>query len=92
MPELFRQYGFIFLFFSHEHEPVHIHVRGHGGDAKFTWDGEGFILTEKHNIKQVDLKRIERAVHENADLILARWHELFGPIYDEDEDWQDMVF
>ena len=44
MPELFRQYGFIFMFFSREHEPIHVHVRGHNGDAKFNWDGEGFEM------------------------------------------------
>lgn len=38
MPELFRQYGFVYLFFSKEHEPIHVHVRGHDGDAKFNWD------------------------------------------------------
>ena len=44
MPELFRQYGFVFLFFSHEHEPIHVHVRGHNGDAKYVWDGDGFTF------------------------------------------------
>lgn len=28
MPELFRSFGFIFMFFSREHEPIHVHVRG----------------------------------------------------------------
>ena len=51
MTELFRQYGFIFMFFSHEHEPIHVHVRGHNGDAKFVWDGEGFVLESSNNIK-----------------------------------------
>jgi len=95
MSELFRQFGFVFLFFSHEHWPVHLHVRGHGGDAKFVWDGDGFCLTEKHNLKKGDLERITRAVHENSDLILARWHELFGPWDDEydnyEEDYENLV-
>ena len=51
MPELFRQYGFVFLFFSHEHEPIHVHVRGHNGDAKYVWDGDGFTLDSSHGIK-----------------------------------------
>jgi hypothetical protein len=29
MHELFRQYGFVFMFFSKEHEPIYVHVRGH---------------------------------------------------------------
>jgi hypothetical protein len=51
MPELFRQYGFIFMFFSREHEPIHVHVRGHNGDAKFNWNGEAFVMEYSHNIK-----------------------------------------
>ena len=78
MPELFRQYGYVFLFFSREHEPIHVHVRGHNGDAKFVWDGEGFRLEYSHGIKQNDLARIERAIHENSDIILNRWYEIFG--------------
>ena len=49
MPELFRQYGYIFLFFSHEHEPIHVHVRGHNGDAKYNWTGEGFGKEDDEN-------------------------------------------
>ena len=78
MPELFRQYGFIFLFFSHEHEPIHVHVRGHNGDAKYNWTGEGFELEYSHNIKANDLRRIERMIAENTDIIINRWYEIFG--------------
>ncbi len=28
MPEIFRAFGFTFLFFSHDHEPIHVHVIG----------------------------------------------------------------
>ncbi len=87
MPELFRQSGFIFMFFSHEHEPIH--VRGHNGDAKFVWDGEGFVLENSNNIKSNDLKRIERAIHENADIIINRWYEIFKP--EDDENQENMV-
>jgi hypothetical protein len=90
MPDLFRLFGFVFLFFSHEHTLVHVHVRGHGGDAKFVWDGEGFFLEESNGIKINDLKRIERAVQENADLILSRWYEFFGS-FEQDEDYEDLV-
>ena len=86
MPELFRQYGFVFLFFSHEHEPIHVHVRGHNGEAKYIWDGDGFTFDYAHGIKNNDLKRIERAIHENSDIILNRWYEIFGQTYNEDDD------
>jgi len=44
MPELFRAFGFVFMFFSLEHAPIHVHVIGNDGDAKFEWDGENFNL------------------------------------------------
>ena len=77
MSELFRQFGFVFLFFSREHEPIHVHVRGHNGDAKYTWNGETFELEYMHEIKTNDLKRIERVIEENTDIIIKRWHEIF---------------
>ena len=85
MPELFRQYGFVFLFFSKEHEPIHVHVRGHDGDAKFNWDGEGFVMEYAHNIKANDLKRIERMIAENTDIIINRWYELFKTADEDDK-------
>ena len=65
------------MFFTREHEPIHVHVRGHDGDAKFNWDGEGFVMEYAHNIKANDLKRIERMIAENTDIIINRWYELF---------------
>ena len=77
---------FEILFFSHEHQPIPVDVRGHNGDAKYVWDGEGFALESTHGIKANDLKRIERAIHENADIILNRWYEIFGDTDNEDDD------
>ena len=61
MPELFRLYGFLFMFFSHEHEPMHVHVIGNDGEAKFSWDGNQFVLERARNLKTNDLKKIKRA-------------------------------
>lgn len=72
-----------------EHEPIHVHVRGHNGDAKYVWDGEGFSLETSHGIKANDLKRIERAIHENSDIIINRWYEIFGDTDCEGENEQD---
>ena len=41
------------------------------------WDGEGFVMEYAHNIKANDLKRIERMIAENTDIIINRWYELF---------------
>ena len=78
MPEVFRFYGFSFFFYSKEHEPIHIHVEGNGGMAKFEWNGEQFVLVEKHNIKANDMKKIKAAIDENADIIISRWNEHFN--------------
>lgn len=78
MPEVFRFFGFSFFFYSKEHEPIHIHVEGNGGMAKFDWDGEHFVLDEKHNIKANDMKKIKAAIDENIDIIISRWNEHFN--------------
>lgn len=46
--------------------------------AIFDWNGKEFILREKHNIKNNDLKRITLVIEENADIILKRWQSYFG--------------
>jgi hypothetical protein len=78
MPELFRMYGFLFMFFSHEHEPMHVHVIGNEGEAKFSWNGERFVLEKSRNVKHNDLRRIKDAILSNSDIIVKRWNELFG--------------
>ncbi len=80
MPELFREYGFVFLFYSREHEPMHVHVRGNDGEAKFNWDGTTFVLDYSTNIKANDLKRIKQMIDENKDIIEKRWKELFEDV------------
>ena len=71
-------YGFLFMFFSHEHEPMHIHVIGNEGEAKFSWDGDKFVLEKSRNVKRNDLRRIKSVISSNSDIIVKRWKELFG--------------
>ena len=78
MPELFRMYGFLFMFFSHEHEPMHVHVIGNEGEAKFSWNGERFVPEKTRNVKRNDLRRITSVISINSDIIIKRWIELFG--------------
>lgn len=78
MPELFRAFGFTFLFFSHDHEPMHVHVIGNGGDAKYVWNGREFAFYEQHGIKAGDLKRIKGLIDENTDIIKRSWIIFFG--------------
>lgn len=78
MPEIFRFFEFSFFFYSREHEPPHIHVEGKDGMAKFEWNGERFVVCERHNVRASDFKKIHMAVDDNADLIIQRWKEYFG--------------
>lgn len=78
MPELFRMYGFLFMFFSHEHEPMHVHVIGNEGEAKFSWNGDRFVLEKSRNVKRNDIRRIKDVISSNSDIIVKRWIELFG--------------
>lgn len=84
MPELFRAFGYVFMFFSLEHPPVHIHVVGNDGDAKFEWDGNQFVLVLSHNIKANVMKKIKRMVDENSDIIMKRWELYFKEVDNED--------
>lgn len=84
MPEIFRFFEFSFFFYSREHEPPHVHVEGASGVAVFYWDGEKFVLREKHGIKSNDLKRIASVIEENADIILKRWQSYFGKEVDDE--------
>ncbi len=38
-----------------------------------------------HNIKANDLKRIERMIAENTDIIINRWYELFKTADEDDK-------
>lgn len=71
-------YGFLFMFFSHEHEPMHVHVIGNEGEAKFSWNGDRFVLEKSRNVKHNDLRRIKDVISNNSDIIVKRWEELFG--------------
>ena len=66
------------MFFSHEHEPMHVHVIGNDGEAKFSWDGNQFVLERARNVKNNDLRKIKKAISANSDIIVKRWKELFG--------------
>ena len=46
--------------------------------AKFDWDGTKFVFREKINIKANDMKKIQAAIDENADLIIKHWNNHFN--------------
>jgi len=57
---------------------MHVHVIGNDGEAKFSWDGNQFVLERARNLKTNDLKKIKIAIASNSDIIVKRWNELFG--------------
>lgn len=77
MPEIYRIFGFKIKFYSDDHEPIHVHIEGNDGVAKFELRGEKFFLLYSENIKVSDLRKLERSVNENVDIIVNRWHEVF---------------
>lgn len=77
MPEVFRFLGYSFFFYSREHEPIHIHIEGNDGYAIYDLEEDSFIEREQYRIKKNDLKKIERIIFENKELIIKKWKEHF---------------
>ena len=77
MPEIFREFGFVFFFYTNEgQEPMHVHARKANGFAKF-WV-EPVELDYAQGMKIADLKMAEQLVLEHLELIKAKWHEVHG--------------
>jgi hypothetical protein len=77
MPEVFREFGFVFFFYSNEgQEPIHIHVRKAGGFAKF-WI-EPIELDFAQAMKIADLKQAEQLIIKHIELIKSKWNEVHG--------------
>ena len=79
MPEVFRKYGFLFFFYSREHEPIHVHVEGEEGLVIYDLINDEFVLREKKGkIKACSLRKIEKALVDNKQIIIDAWEEHFG--------------
>jgi hypothetical protein len=77
MPTVLRIGPYRFFFFSNEgDEPVHIHVQRERALAKF-WL-KPLLLAGSSGFQPHDLRRIQRHVEENQDLLLEAWNEYFG--------------
>ena len=77
MPEVFRQLGFVFFFYTNEgNEPMHVHVRKAGGFAKY-WI-EPIELEFSQGMKVTDLKTAQILIKENVELIKTKWNEIHG--------------
>lgn len=79
MPEVYRNFGFLFFFYSREHEPIHIHVEGEEGLLVYDLINDQFVLREsKGKVKAGSKRKIEKSLEENKQLIIDKWKEYFG--------------
>lgn len=80
MPEVFRQEGLRYFFYSNERlppEPPHIHIKGGGRDAKI-WLEPEITVADSYGFNSRELSAILQIVSDNRGLILRAWHEYFG--------------
>ncbi len=78
MPEIFREYGFIFFFYTNEHLPIHVHVRKGGGEAKFVIeDNDEVVLYSSYNMKVKELAKAEELVIHHKEEIINAWTDYF---------------
>ena len=76
MPEIFRLFGFRFLFYANDHEPIHVHVSKGGASAKFTLFP--VTLLKNDGLKPNEIKLAESVIEENQEIIAERWNEFFN--------------
>ena len=79
MPEVFRERGFRFFFYSNEgspREPVHIHAEKDGIEAKF-WVNPEIRVAYNDGYNARTLRELLEIVEANKNLIERTWHEFF---------------
>jgi hypothetical protein len=80
MPEVFRERGFRFFFYSNEglpREPVHIHVEQMGVEAKF-WLRPEVRVAYNDGYDARTLRLLLGIVETNRKVIERAWNEFFG--------------
>lgn len=78
MPEIFRELGFRFFFYSDDHLPIHVHVSKNGKDAKFNIINRIPKLVKSAGLKSKDLKLAQILIEDNVDKIISEWINYFG--------------
>lgn len=85
MPDIYRYFGFVFLFHSNEHDPIHVHVQHNQHESIFE------ILIENGEISNIQIREkkgvpplsskdqatAEKFVREYADNIVDKWVNYF---------------
>ncbi len=75
--------GYTFYFYSNENgEPIHVHVskgKPSENSTKFWIRRDSIELdNNKGGISQSDLKKIQKYICANRNLIISRWYSYFG--------------
>ena len=79
MPEVFRERGFRFFFYSNEgspREPVHIHVERDNLEAKF-WLNPTVSVSYNDGYDARTLPELQRLIEANRNRIVRAWNEHF---------------
>jgi hypothetical protein len=79
MPEVFRESGFRFFFYSNEgspREPLHVHVERDNVEAKF-WLIPSVRVAYNDGYDARTLRELQRAVEANKNRIMRAWNEHF---------------
>jgi hypothetical protein len=77
MPEVFREDGYRFFFFSLEGtEPPHVHVESAEKYAKF-WLSP-IALVESRRMNSAELTKVRKIIEKRQNEIIDKWNEHFG--------------
>ncbi len=77
MPEVFREGGYRFFFFSLEGtEPPHVHVESAEKYAKF-WLNP-IALVESRRMNSAELTKVRKIIENRQNEIISKWNEHFG--------------
>ncbi len=74
MPIVLRVKGYRFWFYEADlDEPAHVHVGKEGQEAKYWLDP--VRMARAGRFKPVQLREIERIIHDNHDFLLNAWEQ-----------------
>lgn len=75
-PTIHRQGPYRFYFNSREETRMHVHVESQDGKAKF-WLEPFVALADFRDLKQHELKEVQRMVESHEEKFLDAWHKHF---------------
>lgn len=77
MPEIFRELGYVFKFYSNDHEPIHVHVVKAGNEAIFEVSENSIKLKANYGMKNNELKVVAVLAEANKEQIIRVWTDFF---------------